>query len=284
MTEDAWELIEHRLWSKFSTKLWSIVGIFLTLSTLAGVFGVSAYIDQRVDKKVEGERKKLEEARQGFLTESGELVRKIRLVHYLSNDYIRDYTTYERVIRAARKEVTASYNGGLLTSTTKSQLDSILDKFESLNLSFFEYYTSVREINILLATEKAPPAAQGNISDDPLTKSDWEDLKENVEKIQIHALLVAIEMLPHLFALQASQQNIVYESLKKQLLKPVSRAELYQDYEQMISREYYTEIEKYALPFKIRNAGGPYAWYSLSPGAKEAFIQLQAKAKRELEN
>jgi len=42
LTDETWELLEYRMWSKFKSKLWSYVGVFLTVSTLAGLFGVSA--------------------------------------------------------------------------------------------------------------------------------------------------------------------------------------------------------------------------------------------------
>lgn len=46
------EFIEIKLWSKFLKRLWGIVGIFLTIITIAGIFGIPYYINNELKSRL----------------------------------------------------------------------------------------------------------------------------------------------------------------------------------------------------------------------------------------
>jgi len=276
LTNETWELLEFRMWTKFRTKLWSYVGAFLTLSTLAGVFGVSGYIDRRVDQKVEAERKNLERARLEFIEESQDIVRKIKLTHYITAEYSSDLTVFDRALRASKDCVNLYSGDGCLSNKDSKRLLEILSSLEGFEYAYFDYYLAVREAGRVL---NDIGYAKEELDTGKLEYSDWELLNDGLNKYEIPGLIVAIQMYPHLFSLLDVQRKIVSNNLKVDLNSPVTRASLYQFYENIVSKEYLARMERYSLPFKIHISGGRFGWATLSPSAKEAFILFETEVK-----
>src|SRR5713101_9952756 len=103
LTDETWELLQYRIWANFRTKLWSLVGIFLTITTLAGILGVRAYIDGIVAKKLEAERAAFKADREKFEKQSGVVILRARLSIFLLNKLNRDMQVL--VPRSARREM-----------------------------------------------------------------------------------------------------------------------------------------------------------------------------------
>lgn len=278
LTEETWELLEYRMWSKFKAKLWSYVGVFLTISTLAGLFGVSAYIDKRVDEKVESERKKFEETRMEFELISQKLVQQMRLTHYLTSEYMKDVGAFDRAIKDSRKSIYDLHVQNKLSPNEFKSLDNILRSAEGFDLAFFDYYLAIREAGNILNDIGYKKESLG---DKKLSLNDWDLLNKGLKKYEIKGFLSALQMYPHLYSLIEVQNNIVYQSLKSDLKQPISRADLYQEYESVFVKKYLSEVEVFGLPFQIHQSGGKYGWSSLSLSGKEAFILMQLKTKED---
>ncbi|MCP4270320.1 MAG: hypothetical protein GY777_32890 [Candidatus Brocadiaceae bacterium] len=120
---------------------------------------------------------------------------------------------------------------------------------------------------------------KGELDDQKLTGKDWGLLEEGLKKYEISGFLSALQMYPHLYSLTEVQNNIVYMSLKNDLKKPISRADLYQEYEGVFTKKYLSALENFGLPFNFHQSGGKYGWSSLSLSGKEAFISMELKAK-----
>ena len=276
LTEETWELLEYRMWAKFKAKLWSYVGVFLTISTLAGLFGVSAYIDKRVDEKVEGERKKLEEARAEFQLTSKKLVQQMRLLHYLTSEYMKDVNVFDRSIKDSQLSIHNLREQQQLSKNEYNVLAGILESIESFELAFFDYYLAIREVGYIL---NDIGYKKEQLNDQKLKPEDWKLLEEGLKKYEINGFMSALQMYPHLYSLVQVQNNIVFESLKNDLKKPVSRADLYQEYESVFTKKYLTEIDKFGLPFNYHQSFGKHGWSSISLSGKEAFILMELESK-----
>ena len=71
------EYIETTLWSKFQSRLWKIVSVFLTIITVAGVFGIPYYISNEINKK-------LSKVEQEFSTKRKDILNNSKLLNLLS--------------------------------------------------------------------------------------------------------------------------------------------------------------------------------------------------------
>lgn len=276
LTDETWELLEYRIWGKFKNKLWSYVGAFLTVCTLAGVFGVSAYIDKRVDKKVEAERKQLEDARVNFLEESKKLTQLIRLGHYISSEYVNDVIVFDRALRGSKAQIIKLRSENKFSKNEEDNLVSIIEILEGFDAAFFDYYILVRQAALIL---NDIGYKKENIKTSKLLKQDWELLEKGLEKYPIPGFGEALQIYPHLYSLNEVHKNVIFYSLKKTLQKPVTRADIYQEYEDVITPEYLKQMEKFSLPFNVHQSGGKFGWATLNTSAKQAFILMELKAK-----
>jgi len=204
----------------------------------------------------------------------------MRLVNFLSSEYINDFKIFDRAIKDSRENIVELRSKQRLSKSEFDALIGILESAESFDLTFFDYYLAIREAGYVL---NDIGYKKEKLDDQKLSAKDWKLLEDGLKKYEIKGFLSALQMYPHLFSLTEVQNNIIYASLKDVLKKPVTRSDLYQEYEQVFTKKYLSKIDKFGLPFNLHQSGGKYGWSSLRLSGKEAFILMELKTKKAID-
>jgi hypothetical protein len=77
LNAETWELIERRMWDKFKTKIWSLVGLIITLLTIFTAFGITTFINSSIEKTVKEEK-------EDFVVRTNQMLIDIQLIAYIS--------------------------------------------------------------------------------------------------------------------------------------------------------------------------------------------------------
>lgn len=94
LTKETWELLEFRLWSSFSKKLWVILTSVLTLAGLLGLLGTDAWLKGRVDESLKQQREAFETARATYEARAAAQLLAAGVVISLQERLLRDTFVY----------------------------------------------------------------------------------------------------------------------------------------------------------------------------------------------
>lgn len=122
LTKETWELLEYRLWDKFRSKLWAIVGIFLTIVTIAGILGINSYINNRIESQIANEKEQLKKFQVELLQKEFDNIVFARLINHLNYKLISDKQTFYNLIDDIQNKLDSS------SIKDKNQMKNLLIK------------------------------------------------------------------------------------------------------------------------------------------------------------
>lgn len=99
LTKETWELLEFRLWSSFSKRLWVLLTSVLTIAGLLGLLGLDAQIKSRVDDSLKAQKEEFEKARRSHEARMEIQAAAAGLLLVLQGRFLSDATSYVKQTR-----------------------------------------------------------------------------------------------------------------------------------------------------------------------------------------
>ena len=272
-TSETWELIGHRLWSKFSTKLWTIIGAFLTLITIGGTLGLPAYIEAKVQDNIFSEKQKFEKLREQLHQEAEDLLLRINLTNHVFDQYKNDTFTYRMLTNALQQRINSMEN--------KDHIKYFSEKVEFLNnfrIRPSKYNEYIEEI----ASEFEITAAEEENKNHRFigAKPHWEKLGIICQRYGIEEFCLAITMYPHLASMRNTLLNNNYFVLRKYLEEESLKTKLYSEYDNSVYPEYKKIWDEFNMPFSSQASSGEYGWANLSDRSSFEFLLYEELSKK----
>jgi len=270
LTPETWELLEHRMWSKFRTKQWAAVGGFLTICAVLGVLGAGSHIDMRVARELETERTALRQASEDLKRDSTTAAMRARLATYVLTLVQNDSLVFAEAVSAARQQADASISKELGYSTdAHASVINTLTALGNETLETSEYAPAVRSLTKTLA--RAPVGTQRTNESAPLGSADWEAFDKACTAARVKQLSNVVRMYAHLQALHSAAMQARTVILQEDLGGAFNRTQLYEEYEKVVVPAYQSEWNNYHMDFDFRWTSGRFGWSTLPTLARNAF-------------
>lgn len=276
MTPESWELIEYRLWHKFSTKLWAIIAGFLAIASIAGLLGIPAYIEKSVEGQVATEKKNLEELRSTL--EANHVTQLIRanLLDYVFHKYRKDSRAFHKAIEKAELEAAK-----IDDEVYKSTILELTNIISSQNLGSDDFKKAIDGfLEGIPNKEILNPGSGDSVISELTNREKWEKINNILEKYGTNSLYEAMQIYPHLMALRSMISKNEALMFKPQLANDELKTKLYSEYEKELYPAYEDELKKYEPPYSmIATSSGDFGWSSMWDRATFAFSLYEREIK-----
>ena len=200
MSSEAWELIEYRLWHKFSVKLWAIIGGFLVLSSIAGLLGIPAYIEKNVEKQILSEKKNVENLRLSIEKKYVTHMIRTNLLGFLFQKYRKDSFAFQRASDKAYLEINE-----ITDTDMRKHFNDILEKLRYHRLMGTDFKKLIVELCNSFAKKDANQ--DNHAASENLNSDHWKKLELVLNKNNVGSISEVFQIYIHLMALRAMISN-----------------------------------------------------------------------------
>lgn len=274
MTPESWELIEYRLWHKFSAKLWAIIGSFLAIVSIAGLLGIPAYIEKSVEGQVGTEKKNLEKLRSTLEATYVKQIIRANLLDYVFEKYRKDSRAFQNAIEKAKPEV-AQIDDELYKSTFLDLIKNISSRY----LGSDDFKKAIDGVIAVITSKDTQNHGTDNSTVTKLSRRDkWEKIDVVLAKYKAASLSEALNIYPHLMAMRSMISTNEALILKPLLVNDKLKTELYSEYEKELYPAYNDELKKYEPPYSMAaSISGEFGWSSMWDKATFAFLPYESE-------
>ncbi len=261
LSEDAWDLVQYRLWDKIRGKMWATLTVFLTLTSFAGLLGIPAYISGKIDDEIKKKSQQFERLKVDLETERLGILTLSATTSHLAFLWEKNLAALQK----ARFDLFSKANAEMFNND-RSAFRAFILFLERLDLKESEdqFRYDIRVLTAMLNCGCLPE--QNNFSNDPLTETDWSAFEGAASKRGLSPELPQLYgTYSHVIALRAamgkSHQIIIDQTLKDSS----RRAALYEQFNSAIYPSYRQSLnELYGTfpPPVSRRESNPWRWLS----------------------
>ena len=244
LSKDIRDLIQYSILDELRKKMWTTLGVFLTLVTIAGLLGIPALIGNKIDTKIKNEQNIFEKLKVDLQMAKREIVVRSSVVSHLSFLWAQDLARFQMLlIRAAEEFDKPSFSINNDIKSVRQVLRLTLNKLERFDVKGDGFCYEVRMITDILNRGRLPEGANSDYSSKPLANSDWESFRRAANIHNLGKVLPELyQLYSHMYALKSSLQKGYELSMDQVLHEPLHKAELYNQYGSWVYPDYTTTL------------------------------------------